>query len=189
MFKSLKPVDKKAPRFRKSKYRYKVLNRDFHSRYVRIFNSNIDYDTFKSIIQDFNTEITNEVIENRDGVKLPAMMGVMALCSFKPKTNPPLDWKSVTEYNLKIKDLNLRTNELACKIVYSVYGSKYRFKHFHLWRFEGCRTFKTRVSEAFRNNFNKYKRMDNKSRISKMFRDDYITTDFKLKIDEQRVDS
>lgn len=189
MLEKVKTRDVKAPRFRMSKYRYTVLNKDLYKNYCKASKRDISYSLFKNIIEDYNSEICEEVVANRNGVKLPAMMGIMALCSFKPRKKVPLNWGQIETHGLKIKDLNLETNELVCKIVYSVYSSKYRFKNFHIWRFEGYRGFKTKVSKAFRLNYNIYKRMDNKSRVSKMFNDDYIAVNFGRKRDEQGVDS
>jgi hypothetical protein len=189
MLEKTKLRDRKAPRFRRSKYRYTILNQHLHYNYLKENPEGIkDYSIYKNLIEDFNLLLGDEVVKNRDGVKLPMLMGILALCSFKPKRVLPLRWSDVGEHALKIKEMNIDTNGLACKIVYSMYGSKYKFAGSHMWRFEGHRDFKAKVSKAFRANYTTYKRMDNKFRVSKMFKDDYSISDFFPKRDEQRVD-
>lgn len=175
MLQKIKIRDRKAPRFRWSRGRYIVLNRELFQNYKAAVEKPIeDYNLFKDIIEDFNEEIKNSVISNRDGFKLPAMMGVMGICSYKTKTRPPVDWAASEESGLKLREYNLHTGGLSCKIVYSVYKAKYKFRNWALWRFEGNRDFKTRVSSAFIEDYTYYKRMDNKSQVSKMFNDNYI---------------
>lgn len=189
MLKIAKPRDRKAPRFRWSKYRHNVLNRDlFKSFKTKFPKSSInEWSKFKAIIEEFNTAFSDEVVTNRDGAKLPGHMGFMALCSFKPKMDKltPKNWGGIDETGLQIKDLNLQTDELACKIIYSVYHAKYKSNHMHIWKFVGCRQFKTKASMAFRKNFNKFKRLTSKCIVSKIFKDDYIRTNFQYKSDEQ----
>lgn len=185
MLKPIKIRDRKAPRFRWSAGRYIVLNKDLFESYVNEAENPIkDFSLFKDIIEDFNEEVKSSVIENRDGVKLPAMMGILALCSYKPTRRPPVHWSNSEEHGVKLKDFNLNTGGLACKIVYSAYTAKYKFRNWAIWRFEGNRDFKKRVSAAFISDYNYYKRLDNKSHVSKMFRDDYITKRYNLKNDE-----
>lgn len=189
MLQEAKLRDRTAPRFRKTKYRYKALNKNLFDSYLELFPEGIkEFSTFKNVIEDFNSLVADRVVSNRDGVKLPALMGIMALCSFKPKNKVPLHWKYIDQTGKKIKEMNIATNGLACKIVYSLYTSKYQYQHSHIWRFEGCRQFKNKASSGFRENYNIYKRMDNKSKVSKMFKDDYIGINFFIKRDEQGVE-
>jgi len=188
MLKKARIRDRKAPRFRTTKYRHDCLNKDIFKQYKDAFKSEIDWKTFKGVIEDFNDMFSDEVVNNRDGVKLPGHMGFMALCAFKPKYRTPLNWLQIDDTGLQIKDLNLDTNELVCKIVYSNYTAKYKLRHLHVWKFEGCRRFKNKASAAFRINYNKYKRIDlEKTRYpSKIFQDDYIRANFKRPWNEQR---
>jgi hypothetical protein len=186
MLKPAKINDVKAPRFRVSKYRHSVLNRDLFDEYKEKFkDSKIDWKAFKGVVEGFNDLYTQEIVTNRDGAKLPGFMGIMALCSFKPKRRVPMNWLSTINTTKQIKDFNLDTNELVCKIVYTNYKSKYKIRWAHIWRFEACRIFKRRASAAFRQDPLKFKRMDNKSIVSKIFKDAYIRTHFKRTRDEQ----
>lgn len=175
MLKPVKIRDRKAPRFRWSGNRYLVLNTELFDSYRNTVENPVkDYALFKDIIEDFNEELKVHAIDNRDGVKLPALMGMLAVCSYKNKRRPPVDWAASEQAGLKLKQYNLHTAGLGCKIVYSIYNAKYKFRNWTLWRFEGNRDFKTRVSSAFIKNYRFYKRMDNKSQVSKMFNDDYV---------------
>lgn len=179
--------DRKAPRFRWSKYRYSVICKELFNRYRESFpDSPIkDWKTFKSLVLEFHELLTDEVVENRDGAKLPGYMGVLGICSFKPKKLVPKNWLAIDATGQQLKSLNIHTNELVCKIIYSIYKAKYRGIGYHLWKFKGDRNFTTKVSRAFRANYNKYKRLGDQDVISKMFKDDYIRTRFEYKGNEQ----
>lgn len=184
MLKPIKPVDKKAPRFRWSAGRHVVLNESLFKSYkTEVENPIEDFSLFRDVIQDYNEIVKQEVLSNRDGVKLPSMMGIMAVCSYKTGSSsqrPPINWAASSENGVKLKEFNLHTGGLACKIVYSCYTAKYKFRNWALWKFEGNRDFKTKVSKYFEKNYNNYKRLDNKSHVSKMFKDDYITKRYNL---------
>ena len=176
---SLKPIkvqDKRAPRFRWTAGRHYPLNRALYSDYVQAVENPIeDFSLFKNVIESFSEHLKQSAIDNRDGVKLPAMMGILAICSYKPSRRLPVNWADSLENKLKLREYNLHTAGLACKIVYSVYTAKYKFRNWALWKFVGNRDFKTKVSDNFEKNYKYYKRMDNKSRVSKMFKDNYVT--------------
>lgn len=189
MLKPIKTRDRKAPRFRWASGRYNVLNKNLFNQYkVDIENPIQDFSLFNKVIREFNNEIKEAVISNRDGVKLPAFMGVLAVCSYKPTRNPPINWAASEENQVKLKEHNLKTAGLACKLVYSVYSAKYKFRSWALWRFEGNRDFKKRVSEGFIKNYNHYKRMDNKAHVSKMFNENYVTQMPKQQNENIRID-
>lgn len=174
MLKPIRIQDKKAPRFRWTAGRYIPLNQQLFTDYKKSVENPVeDFSLFKDVIEEFNTCVKEAVLKNRDGVKLPAMMGVLAICSYRPSKRPPVNWKNSLETGLKLKEYNLHTAGLACKIVYSAYCAKYKFRNWRLWKFEGNRDFKLRVSTTFEHNFRYYKRMDNKSNVSKMFKDEY----------------
>lgn len=176
MLQKIKVQDKKAPRFRWTRGRHIPLNTELFRAYKKeIENPVEDFSLFRDIIEDFNEELKHHAINNRDGVKLPAMMGILAVCSYKPKKRLPVNWTDSLENQLKLKEYNLHTGGLACKIVYSCYTAKYKFRNWALWKFKGNRDFTTRVSQTFEKQYNYYKRLDNKSHVSKMFRDDYVT--------------
>lgn len=176
MLRPIKIRDRKAPRFRRSKGRYIVLNQALFKSYKQSVDNPVeDYNVFKSIIEDFNELIKDAAITNRDGVKLPAWMGILAVCSYRPKKRLPVNWIPSEENGVKLKEFNLHTGGLGCKIVYSCYTAKYKFRNWALWKFEGNRDFKTKVSSAFIANYQHYKRLDNKSTVSKMFKDNHIT--------------
>ncbi len=176
MLRTIKIQDKKAPRFRWTKGRYHTMNEELYQSYVKtVENPIMDFSLFRDVIEDFSDALKQAAIDNRDGVKLPAMMGILAVASCKITKRLPVNWKDSLEAKLYLKEHNFHTGGLACKIVYSVYTAKYKFRNWALWRFEGNRDFKTKVSQAFEKNYRYYKRMDNKSHVSKMFRDEYIT--------------
>lgn len=178
MLKSIKPNDKTAPRFRWTKGRCLPLTQDLYKQYSKEVENPIeDFSLFRDVVEDFSEELKKAAISNRDGVKLPAMMGILAVCSYKPAQNQqhPINWAASTEAGLKLKEYNLHTAGLACKIVYSAYTAKYKFRNWRLWKFEGNRDFKAQVSSNFEKNYKFYKRLDNKSHVSKMFRDEYVS--------------
>lgn len=176
MLKPIKIQDKKAPRFRWTRDRHYPLDAKFFKAYKNTVENPIeDFSLFRDVVEEFSEQLKVAAMNNRDGVKLPAMMGILAVCSYKPTTRFPVNWTDSFKSQLKLKEFNLHTGGLACKIVYSAYTSKYKFRNWALWRFEGNRDFKTRVSTLFETNYRYYKRLDNKARVSKMFMEDYIT--------------
>lgn len=161
MLRKIKPLDRKAKRFRASRGRTNILTKELFEAYKESHpNSEInDFKTFKSIIKDFNESIVNLVTTDRDGFQLPYNLGTIFLGAYKPSTNP-IDRRTSEKLGYEVKHKNYETDGLACKIFYSSYIVKYKLAHRQLWLFSPHRSFKTRASNSFKKNYKLFKLVD-----------------------------
>ena len=137
-----KEPDRRAPRFRGSKYRYTSINRDLFSRFCEAYPKlQMDYLVFKDILCSINEEYVDEVVNNKDGVYLPKGLGRLCMVMFKPK--------KINKHETYILD-GLVTNGLSGKIVWEFRDVKYRPENIKYYAFVAHRTFKNKASHSFR---------------------------------------
>jgi len=142
-------VDKKAPRFRLSKYRYISINRELFERFRQAHpNIKMDYLVFKDIICNINEEFVNYALDNREGVFLPAGMGRIYLAMFKMKEKR-INEAIAMSNGLTRKYFDL-SSDLNGKIVWKTFGVRYKVEETQFYGFIAHRTFKNRASKAFR---------------------------------------
>lgn len=169
MKKSYRRPDKKAPRYRKNTLR--ILNRDF---YVRLHKKHPDLNLcvkdIKNIIDTFHNLCKDIIAETRDGLELPEQLGYMVLGKSKVKEFYSKDVEASFKYEMPIDFKNWDSNGWLCKIFYTNYAAKYRFRNAHLWAFHAGRDLKKKVSNAFKKDFNKYIVYDNHNKISQIYR-------------------
>lgn len=146
--KMYKIVDKKAPRFRRSKYRYNIINKELHRKFVEQFDTDIDWATFKAIAEKINLEIREVALNNREGVILPEQMGNIWLGLFKSKErmiNQP-HMRTTGEHATYF---SFETSGLQGKICWDFHNVKYKVKNYPYWGFVGHRNFKEKASDNF----------------------------------------
>lgn len=161
--------DLNGRRFRPAKYRHNALNKEIFTKYREKYKSEIEWSLFKNVIIEFNELFKEAVVTNREGARLP-YIGLIALCSFKPRRRVPIDFQASNKTGLIVKHLNFDTDELACKLVYTSYYMKYRYQWAALWKFKGSRSFSRLASKHFRANHLTYKRLDLSGvAVSKLF--------------------
>ncbi len=158
MLRKIKPIDRKAKRFRASKGRTNVLTQDLFYQFKEAYpNTKIkDFKEFKSIIKTFNEALVDLVITDRDGFQLPFNLGAIFLGAYKP-IKQPIDRKKSEEVGYEVKHKNYETDGLACKIFYSSYISKYKLAHRQLWMFTPHRQFKVKASKSFKKLYKLFK--------------------------------
>jgi len=160
----------KGPRFRKkSKF---ILSKDLYARFLEKFPEykDLTYNSFKDIIKEFNSKVVDKVIDERTGVTLPENLGVLLVCSFKPKsTAKNLNFKLSAEHGQTITNRNLNTEDLLCKIFYTNYNYRMRLSNRVFWKFVPHRSFKRKVSKAFVENYNKYILINSGMKVSSLF--------------------
>jgi hypothetical protein len=149
-----KQADKKAPRFRLSKYRYTPLNRELFEKFKEAHsNIKMDYLTFKDVILNINQEYVNFALKERDGIFLPSGLGRLYLCMF-----PPIKQHIEKE---KIKDagyqrFNFDSSGFVGKISWKHADARYKVDNIRFYAFVAHRDFKKRASIGFRDNPEKY---------------------------------
>lgn len=97
---------------------------DFYNSYCEYVKDNplyqVDYTTFRSIINDYFRYLRDEIIENGKEVKLPCRLGTLRIVKHKPK-----------QYNNKSLRIDYHASKEYGKIIYHLNehsdGFKYRF--------------------------------------------------------------
>lgn len=98
--------------------------KDFYKSYVEYVEDNplyqVDYKTFRGIINDYFRYLRDELIENGKEIKLPCRLGTLSIVKHKPKEysgrSLRIDYAESKKYNKVIYHLNDHTG-----------GYKYRF--------------------------------------------------------------
>ena len=169
----MKPTFKKpnikGPRFRNKAER--IIDQDFYVKLTKMYpDLVISRKDVKKILNTFHLLCTEVIAETRDGLELLEQLGNIIVGKFKTQDFWKGDIQKCFEYQTKIDYLNWESNEWVCKIFYSNFANKYRFKNAALWGFESCKPLKKAVSKAFTKDPHKYIFADNYNRINKTFR-------------------
>jgi hypothetical protein len=124
----------------------------------------------RKIINVFNSEIWNTVIETRDGVELPEQIGhiFIGTCPQNQKKKN-VNYIITRQYMKVIQHRNWESDNYLAKIFFSTFGSKYRFLNHELWGFEPCRKFKRTVSKTYPIKWKMYLEIDPLKKISNIY--------------------
>src|SRR4029078_6608587 len=120
VMKAIRPYRKpnlKAPRFGKKKFDIlNSLNKDFYkalkSRYPE-FNKYSNYQISK-FIETFNKRIAQEVIDNRNGVRLPEGLGfvIAGICKISKKTaENNIDYGTSNKLGVAVRHINTHSEQ------------------------------------------------------------------------------
>ena len=184
-----KKPDLNAPRFRKK--RISLLTPSFFSK-VREKHPNLSNKEIRRIIETFNDEIVNTVVDKRDGVELLEQLGYFFIgtCQRSKKhlhINEPLS----VELGVRVYEQFPESDGYTAKIFYTNYETKYQFKFHNLWGFSSSRNFARKASHAYLKEWKKYIMVENGLQISRLYRKhktkDFIkkqVVDFLLEYDE-----
>lgn len=159
-----------APRFRKKSLGF--LNKESYNTFIESnprYN-NISINLFKSIITTYNKKLSDAIISSSEGLKLPESLGIIfvASCEKPKKVNP--DYRKSAELGSIVNYRNWDSDNHLCKIFYTNYGLEYRLRDREVWSFKASKEFRSRVSNAFKSNHNFYRLVDNRTKISELFR-------------------
>lgn len=170
MSKKYKKPDLNAPRFRPKKLN--LTNVEFYNRFIAEHpeHAHLSIDSFKDIIKTFNGSIWEKVVEQRDGVQLPEQLGYIFIGTCQRKVGDNTDYKKSEHYGVKVQNQNWESDQYVAKIFYTNFETKYRFKNHDLWGFVGVRDFKRTVAHTYPKEWKKYLVVDNKLKISRLFR-------------------
>jgi len=168
--KEYKKPDLNAPRYRPTKLN--LTNNTFYNSFIQDNpkHSHITIEQFKNVIKTFNGMIWEAVINERDGIQLPEQLGYIFIGSCPKKIGDNTDYKKSEHYGVKVQNQNWESDQFTAKIFYTNFETKYRFKNHELWGFKGVRDFKRSVAKTYPTEWKKYMQVDNKLKISRLFR-------------------
>jgi hypothetical protein len=158
---SYKKPDRTAKRVRKSSsviMNYKMMKKfkDINPEY------DITLKEFNNILNTFNSNIVETVINNRDGVELPERLGQLQIVAFPKPTKKIIDFAESNKYGEKRYHGNWETDNKIGKITYRNTLNGYTFKNSRFWGLIPQRSFKQRMSKVFKRKWQKYIYIDNK---------------------------
>ena len=150
-----KKPDLNGPRFRKTSYQ--VLNKSLYENFIESNpNYDIDYETFKSIINTFNKNLYQGAIDNRSGIELPDGLGYIFLGSCDKPKKKNIDMVKGAKYGISTTYKNWDSDNRLLKIFYVGRANRLALKYKNLWAFTAVRNFKRTASKAFKEDWTKY---------------------------------
>lgn len=142
-------------------------------------------DQIKEVIYKFNTNVWKTVIEVRDGVELPNLLGHVFIGTCQPKKSKNVDFKASADYLKVIQHRNWESDNYLAKIFYTTYGTRYRFKNNEIWAFNPARAFTRMVGKTYPQLWKQYVVVDPTRKISKLFK----SYDYQMQRVEQTKDT
>lgn len=172
-----KICDKKAPRFRSSKYRHNIINENLWREFCNIYKVDISYKEYKKIITAISNKIIETSVNERDGVLLPEYMGKNRLILYRP-LKPIINVDAARNFGLDAKYMMFNTDGLQGKIEWSFKNIRYATPNKKFFGFKGHRNFAKAASNAFKNQSERYVIVDiegaiRAKKIKKQLRNEY----------------
>lgn len=97
--------------------------RDMYAQYHKDNKNDVSYNTFKTILNDFNSELKNCLLESSEGFKMPFGLGYVQIVKYKPKSytkkSLSIDYKSSAQYGKIIYHLNEHSNGYKYRLYWS----------------------------------------------------------------------
>ena len=97
--------------------------RDMYAQYHKDNKNDVSYNTFKTILNEFNSELKNCLLESSEGFKMPFGLGYVQIVKYKPKTytkkSLSIDYKSSAQYGKIIYHLNEHSNGYKYRLYWS----------------------------------------------------------------------
>lgn len=99
-------------------------------------DEDIDYHTFKQILDAFNAHMMYCILNQSDIIRLPYGLGSVGIVKYKPKTMTPkslsVDYKASAEYGKKIYHLNEHSDGYKFRLYWSklpqTFPDRYRYQ-------------------------------------------------------------
>lgn len=183
-------VDLRAPRFRPD--RFDILNgnayqteenRHFFTSMKKQFPELEKYSDgdIAKCIEYLNHKTAQEVVNNRNGVRLSDGLGIIVAGACKIKTETAannLDHIASAEHGTAIPHTNLHSDVYIAKVKYSNDLDKHMFDNHHMWAFDAERKLARTVSAEFKNgNHKNYIVFTTYQHIAHLFRKQKIGKD------------
>jgi hypothetical protein len=167
--KRMKKPNIKGPRFREK--RISVLTTDTFNAFKKKNPAyeDMSLQEFKEIIMTFNGLVVEGIIDTRNGVNLPEGLGhiFMATCPTPKKKN--IDFKKSFDYGVEATHRNWDSDNNLLKIFYTNYSTKRSFQNKHLWVFKAVKQFRKKASDAYKDDWTKYIKVEPRMKISAIF--------------------
>lgn len=97
--------------------------RDMYAQYHKDNKNDVSYNTFKTILNEFNSEFKNCLLESSEGFKMPFGLGYVQIVKYKPKSytrkSLSIDYKSSAQYGKIIYHLNEHSNGYKYRLYWS----------------------------------------------------------------------
>ena len=156
----------KKPNLNAARARYSnesVVTRESFKRFKKEYPeySGMQLKEFNTIVRAFNIAIKEKVCENRDGVRLPERLGLLQIIAFPRPRKKVVDYGMSNRTGVRCYHANWDTDNKIGKLIYQNTLKGYAFKNCRFWGMLPSRSFKLRVSEAFRAFYAKYLYIDN----------------------------
>lgn len=154
--KQFKKPDVKAPRFRPDVHN--VLNKEFFEKFKEKHPKYKDVDNtlLKRIAKNFNKNVFQSVIDNRDGVQLPETIGWLFIGTCQESKKQNVDFSKSNKYGITVTNRNWETDGKLAKIFFTSHALKHKMKNREFWSFVACREFKRAVAKTYPENWNIY---------------------------------
>jgi hypothetical protein len=175
-------ADPKAPRF--TKPAYNILSdkeSDFHKNLKKQHCELKKYrrDVINKCIVLFNQRIAQEVIDNRNGIRLPDGLGIIVagVCGISKETaSKNINWHELQKTGVAVSFQNRETDAQIIKVKYSNVLDKHMFDNRHMWCFDADRPFTRALSAEFRkpDGWKKYIKFTTRQHIGHLFRKNKI---------------
>lgn len=138
----------KGSKFRLGNRDY-IFNKKFYDKNLVEDNKiSLSFDQCKNIIETANKNISETMIEEIDGFKLPFGLGYLCISKFKPK-NPAIDWKKTKEIGKKVFHLNLHTLGYSARSYWFRIGRIGNVRFHEVFKFESYTTLSKKISKSF----------------------------------------
>ena len=97
--------------------------RDMYAQYHKDNKNDVSYNTFKTILNEFISELKNCLLESSEGFKMPFGLGYVQIVKYKPKSytkkSLSIDYKSSAQYGKIIYHLNEHSNGYKYRLYWS----------------------------------------------------------------------
>lgn len=97
--------------------------RDMYAQYHKDNKNDVSYNIFKTILNEFNSELKNCLLESSEGFKMPFGLGYVQIVKYKPKSytkkSLSIDYKSSAQYGKIIYHLNEHSNGYKYRLYWS----------------------------------------------------------------------
>ena len=171
-------LDPSAPRFNKD--RFNIAHRDNSNFYRKLKETYPELKQYSNtqigqFIKAINKRVAQEVIDNRNGVKLPEGLGIIVggACKLNPETAMKnIDHATSRKLGKKVYYQNQISDQFVAKIKYSNELDKHMFDNYNMWCFDADRNLARAISNEFKKEggYKKYIVFTTKQHIAHLFR-------------------
>lgn len=109
---------------------------DMYKQYKKDYGNDVDYRQFKDILDRFNEQVLNCLLQSSGGFKMPFGLGYVQIVKYKPKSMTPkslsVDYKASAEYGKTIYHLNEHSDGYKYRLYWSktpqTFPDRYRYQ-------------------------------------------------------------